>query len=431
MNKRWVNLPGVSLGWRIDREDFFTADFVQMLKIRAGFGQTATSGISPFQWRNTMGLNKNGVVLGGASQPYISASVLGNPHLTWSKCDNYNVGFDATLWNGLLGAEFDVFYKYAYDQLTGATGSYPPSMGGYYYSAANLNKTDYRGFDVTLTHNNKVGDFSYGVKLIWSYAYGRYLYVASDSDNDPDYQRLTGKQVGSKLGFISNGLFQTQEEIDNAPYPEISNTRGVLLGNIKYIDRNGDGKITYDGDMGYVGKSSMPTHSGSLNLFGQWKGFDFDLLFSWGLGHEVALTGVYTATGSEGYMDHTSYTLPFKWYGNSPVYLVENSWTPENPNSVFPRLCATPQNNNDAYASTFWYKNGDYLRMKSAQIGYTIPQKLIQKAGITRLRIFAEGYNLFTVSGLSNYNIDPEAPAVNNGYYPQQRKFSFGINLSF
>ncbi len=431
MNKRWVTLPGISIGWRLDRENFFTADFVQMLKIRAGFGQTATSGISPFQWRNTMGLTKNGVVIGGASNPYISASVLGNPYLKWSECDNYNIGFDATLWNGLLGAEFDAFYKYAYDILTGATGSYPPSMGGYYFSAANANRSDYKGFDLTLTHANKIGKFSYGVKLIWSYAYGRYLYVASDSDNAPDYQRATGKQIGAKLGFIANGLYQTQEEIDNAPYPEISTTRSVLLGNIKYVDRDGDGKITYDGDMGYVGKSNMPTHTGSLDLYGNWNGFDFDILFAWGLGHEVAMTGIYTATGSEGYMDHTSYTLPFKWYGNSPTYVVENSWTPEHTNSELPRLCATPQNNNDAYASTFWYKSGNYLRMKSAQIGYTIPEKIVRKAGISRLRIFAEGYNLFTVSGLSKFNIDPEAPAVNNGYYPQQRKFSFGLNLSF
>lgn len=431
MNKRWITLPGVSLGWRIDRENFFNAEWVEFLKIRGGYGKTATSGISPFQWRNTMGLNRNGVVIGSATGPFISASTLGNPNLSWSEQDNYNIGFDATLWKGLLGIEFDWFYKYQYNLLTGATGSYPPSMGGYYFSTANLNKNDYKGFDITLTHTNKVGNVSYGAKLIWSYAYGRYLFVASDSPNSPDYQRLTGKQIGSKIGFIADGLFQTQEEIDNYVYPENSSTKSVLLGNIRYIDRNGDGKITYDGDMGYVGKSSMPTHTGSLNLFANWKGFDVDVLFAWGLGHEVALTGVYTATGSVGYMDHTSYTLPFKWYGNSPVYLVENSWTPENTNAKFPRLCATPQNTNDAYASTFWYKNGDYLRMKSFAVGYTIPEKITKKAGISRLRVYAEGYNLFTLSGLKNYNIDPEAPAVNNGYYPQQRKMSFGLNLTF
>lgn len=431
MNKRWITLPGVSLGWRIDREEFFTADWVNNLKIRGGFGQTATSGISPFMWRNTMSITDDGVVIGKGSGPYIYASTLGNPTLTWSQCDNYNIGFDATLWNGLLSAEFDVFYKYEHAILTGATGAYPPSMGGYYYSAANLNKRDYKGFDLTFTHLNKVGDVSYGAKLIWSYAYGRYLYVASDSPNAPDYQRLTGKQIGAKYGFIANGLYQSQEEIDNAPYPDNVTNKTLLPGNIRYVDRDGDGKITYNGDMGYVGKSNMPTHTGSLDLFANWKGFDIDILFAWGLGHEVALTGQYTATGSVGIMDHTSYTLPFKWYGNSPVYLVENSWTPENTNAKFPRLCASPQSNNDAYASTFWYKNGNYLRMKSFAFGYTLPEKITHKAGISRLRVFAEGYNLFTLSGLSNYNIDPEAPAVNNGYYPQQRKMSFGINLTF
>ena len=431
MNKRWVTLPGVSLGWRIDRENFFTADWVDNLKLRGGFGQTATSGISPFYWRNTMALNKNGVVIGGSTGPYISASILGNPTLTWSKTDNYNIGFDASLWHGLLGIEFDVFYKYQYDILTYNTGAWPPSMGGFHYSSANLDKNDYKGFDLTFTHRNRVGDFSYGAKLIWSYAYGRYLFVASDSDNKPEYQRLTGKQIGSKYGFIANGLFQTQEQIDNAPFPENVTNKTLYLGDIRYVDRNGDGKITYDGDMGYVGKSNMPTHTGSLNLFANWRGFDLDVLFSWGLGHDVALTGQYTAVGSEGVMDHTSYTLPFKWYGNSPVYLVENSWTPEHTDAEFPRLCATPRSNNNAYSSTFWYKNGNYLRMKSFAVGYTIPEKITAKAGISRLRVFAEGYNLFTLSGLSKFNIDPEAPAVNNGYYPQQRKMSFGVNVTF
>lgn len=431
MNKRWITLPGISVGWRLDREDFFNVDWVQNLKIRGGFGQTATSGIDPFMWRNTMKVNNNGVVIGGVSSPYINAKFLGNPTLTWSKCDNYNIGFDANLWENMLGIEFDVFYKYQYDLLTRSTGSYPPSMGGYFFDAANLNKNDYKGFDLTLTHHNKVGDLSYGAKLIWSYAYGRYLYVAADSPNAPDYQRLTGKQIGAKKGFIANGLYQSQAEIDNAPYPENVTNRTLLLGDIKYVDRNGDGRITYDGDMGYVGKSSMPTHSGSLDLFANWRGFDLDVLFSWGLGHDVALTGEYTAAGSVGVMDHTSYTLPFKWFGNSPVYLVENSWTPEHTDAEFPRLCASPQSNNNAYASTFWYKNGNYLRMKSFAVGYTIPQKITAKAGISKLRVFAEGYNLFTLSGLSKFNIDPEAPAVNNGYYPQQRKMSFGVNVTF
>ena len=201
--------------------------------------------------------------------------------MSWAQCLNYNVGVDATMWNGLLGVEFDVFYKYEYDKLATVTGAYAPSRGGYYFSSANVNKNDYKGFDLTLTHYNHINKFNYGAKLIWSYAYGRWLKYVGDSDNAPEYQRLTGKQIGSKYGFIANGLFQSEEEIANS-----ATVKGykALPGYIKYVDRNGDGIITAAQDQGYVGKSATPKHTGSLNLFGNWKGFDFDLLFSLGIG---------------------------------------------------------------------------------------------------------------------------------------------------
>ena len=341
---------------------------------------------------------------------------------------NYNLGFDATLWAGLLGLEFDAFYKYEYDKLSTVTGSYAPSLGGYYYSTANVNKVDYKGFDLTFTHNNQIGDFYYGAKLIWSYAYGRWLKYSGDAENTPDYLKLTGKQIGAKLGFIDEGLFQNEADIANSP--TIPGSR-VLPGYVKYKDRNGDGVITYAQDMGYVGNSSTPTHTGSLNLFGSWKGFDFDMLFSWGLGHDVALTGVYTSYGSEGIMDNTAYTKMFYHGGNSPEFLAENSWTPQNTNAEFPRLSLVTVSSNNAYSSTFWYRNGNYLRMKTAQIGYNLPEKWLVPMGVEGVRLYAEAYNVFTISGLSKYNIDPESPSVNNGYYPQQRTFSLGVKLSF
>ena len=142
MNKRWVTLPGVSAGWRLNNESWFNAPWVNNLKLRAGIGKTATSGVSAFQWRNTMGISKNAVVIGGSSQTMMYASVLGNPNLSWAQCLNYNVGVDATMWNGLLGVEFDVFYKYEYDKLATVTGAYAPSRGGYYFSFCQLmNKT--------------------------------------------------------------------------------------------------------------------------------------------------------------------------------------------------------------------------------------------------------------------------------------------------
>lgn len=424
---RWVNLPAISLGWRINNEDWFTADWVDNLKVRGGIGKTATSAVSAYQYLDLMAVSTNQVVLGGATQSMIYASTLGNPNLHWAKCLTYNFGTDFTAWKGLLSVEFDVFYKYQYDLLSSVGGSYPPSMGGYYFTYANKNKVDYRGFDFTISHNNHIRDFNYGVKWVGSYAKRRWLYVASDSKNTPDYMKLTGKEVGSQLGFISEGLFQSQEEIDNSATIVGSN---VLPGYIKYKDRNGDGNISYAQDMGYVGKSAYPKFQSSLNLNGNWKGFDFDILFQAGLGRTVALTGVYTATGSSGIMDNTAFTKPFYHGGNSPVFLVENSWTPENTNAEFPRLSLVPVSSNNAYSSTFWYRSGDYLRLKTFQIGYSFPQKMVKSWGVNNLRFYVEGSNIFTISELTKYNIDPEQPGVNNGYYPQQRTFSLGVNLT-
>lgn len=428
MNKRWVLLPGVSLGWRMNNEEWFKADWVNNLKLRAGIGKTGiSSGLNAFQWRNAMTLVKNSVVLGGGSQSILYASVLGNPSLTWAQCINYNVGVDANLWNSLLAIEFDTFYKYEFDKLSSVVGAFPPSRGGYFYSTANINECDYKGFEIALTHRNHIGNFNYGAKLIWSYAYGRWLKYAGDSDNAPEYQRITGKQIGAKYGFIDAGLFKDDLDITNSP-----TVRGykVLPGYIKYMDLNGDGIITAAQDQGYFGKSSLPTHTGSLNLFGDWKGFDFDFLFSWGLNNAVALTGIYTAYGSEGVQDNTSYTKPFYHGGNSPTFLVEKSWTPENPNAEFPRLEISGPSNNNGFSSTFWYRSGNYLRLKTAQIGYNLSKSLIRPIGVTGIRVYIEGFNLLTFSGLTKYNIDPESPSVNNGYYPQQRTYTLGLKIT-
>ena len=429
MNKRWITLPGVSAGWRMSNEGWFHADWVNNLKLRAGIGKTGTSsGLSPFMWRNTMALSKNGLVLGGGSQSMLTPNTLGNPTLRWAQCLNYNVGVDATLWNSLLGIELDVFYKYEYDKITSYTGAYPPSRGGYYYDRANMNKCDYKGFEVALTHHNHIDKLNYGAKLIWSYAYGRWLKYVGDSENAPDYQRLTGKQIGAKYGFLDAGLFRDDADIANSP-----TVVGVkaLPGYIKYVDRNGDGVITAAQDQGYVGKSSRPTHTGSLNLFADWNGFDIDILCSWGLGNVVALTGVYTSTGSEGIQDNTSFTKLFYHGGNSPQFLPENSWRPDNLNAEFPRLEISGPSNNNGYSSTFWYRSGNYMRIKTVQLGYNFPKKWMNSIGFGALRVYVEGYNLLTFSKLSKYNIDPESPAVNNGYYPQQRTFTMGLKLTF
>lgn len=421
---RWVDLPAVSLGWRMDQEEWFDSEVVDNLKIRGGIGKSATSAVSAYQYLDLMGIGTNAVVLGGGSQSMVYASTLGNPNLGWAKAISYNAGVDFSAWNGLLGVELDFFYKHEYDLLASVAGSYPPSMGGYFFSVENKNEIDYRGFDFTISHNNNIGDFEYGVKWLGSYTKRRWLYFAGDSENTPDYRKLTGKEVGSQLGFIAEGLFQSQEEIDNSPTIDGS---PVLPGYIKYKDRNGDGKISYGQDMGYVGKSAYPKFQTSLNLTAAWKGFDLDVLFQGGVGRTVAMTGVYSSVGV---MDNTVFTRMFYHGGNSPTFVPENSWTPENPNAELPRLSLVTVSSNNAYSSTHWYRSGDYVRLKSFQLGYTIPTSIMKSIGFTGLRVYGEGSNLLTFSELTKYNIDPEQPGVNNGYYPQQRTFTLGLNLT-
>jgi len=424
--KRWSPFPAGSLGWRISEEDWFKnkISFVNNLKLRTSFGLTGTTEIPAYYYLNTLSfLNNPAVVLGGTAQNGLFTSKPANVNLTWAKALQYNAGVDATLWNGLLAVEFDVFYKYIYDMLSTVTATYPDSYGGYVYGYENSNKQDHRGFEFTISHSKKIGDFSYKIGFNGTYTKRRWLRYA-DSPNTPDWLKLTGKDVGAQVGFIDQGLFQSQDDIDNSA---LIVGKAVRVGDIKYLDRNGDGVISYEQDRGYIGKSAYPKFEGGITVNAAWKNIDLAILVQGAVGRDVALTGVY----SSGVMDNTSMTRPFYHGGNSPTYLLENSWREDNSNGEFPRLSLVPASSNNAYSSTFWYRNGDYMRLKSLQIGYSFPQRWIKPTGMDNLRIYAEGQNLLTLSKLSKYNIDPEQPGVSNGYYPQQRVISMGVKLVF
>lgn len=421
-NSRWNLFPAASLGWRIDREDWFRTSIVDLFKLRVGVGQTGTSGVGAYTYLNKMELSKNAVIIGGSNQSSLYTSVYPDRSISWQKSFQTNVGADLSMWNGMLRAEVDVFYKYIYDLVTAATGEYPASMGDYFPIYQNRNKRDAKGFELLLEHRNKVGDLSYNITFVGSHWSSKWLYVV-EAANLPDWQKQTGTEWGSQVGFIAEGLFQSQEEIDRS-----ATIPGTVAkpGDIKYKDINGDGQITYDQDRGYVAGSAYPKFTGGLTFGLGWKGIDFSMNWVTGLGRTVALTGVY----SGGIMDHTAMTRPFYHGGNSPVYLVEESWREDNRDARFPRLSVNPTNNN-AYSSTWWYEDGSYLRLKSLQLGYSLPKAWMDKIGFGGVRVYFEGNNLLTVSKLMKYNIDPETPGVSNGYYPQQRLLGFGLEIKF
>ncbi len=242
--KRWGFFPSVSLGWRISEEEFFSSlrGAVDNLKLRASFGSLGDdAGSSAYAYLSTYGImGTPGVVLGGVGQTGIQTSLVANELLTWERNYSYNVGFDLAMWNGKLGIEFDAFYNYIFDILA-PNGGKPASMGGYYPTYVNNNAQDVRGIDVKLTHRNRIGsDFTYGVTVNMTWAKDRWIKY-QDSPNTPDYAKHLGHSRYMSMGYIADGLFQSEEEIDNSPY--IVGMR-PQVGDIRYKDLNGDGVIT-------------------------------------------------------------------------------------------------------------------------------------------------------------------------------------------
>lgn len=427
-SKRWGYFPAVSLGWRMSEENFMDKfTFLDNFKWRTSFGLMGNdtgTGLPAYAYLSQYRYGDH-ILLNGQQVSTMYQNVIANTNLTWDKTRSLDFGFDATLWGGLLGIEFDVFYNYRYDILGTNRENISPSMGGYYMTYHNYGRRDTKGFETIITHQNsyKVGDkdLNYGAKFNFGFAKSRHLRAGQSSDL-PSYQNIAGKPIGSILMYKADGLFRSEEDIDNSPWR--GNTR-PRVGDIKYIDVNGDGVID-DQDRGYFGKSNIPQITGGLTLYADWNGFDLNVFFQGAARSEVSLTGTYY----NGNADTSIFTRMFKDGGNSPRYLAKGSWTPENPNGIYPRLSVNTPTNDNGHTSTFWMKNGRYLRLKSAQIGYTLPRNILKKAKIDNVRFFVEGSNLFTWSGLPK-GIDPEMPAVTNGYYPQQRTYMTGLSLTF
>ncbi len=425
---RWGFFPSVSVGWRLSKEPFMEglkSAGLDDFKLRASVGLLGNDSVSEYMFLSAYSQAGN-IALGSGVYPAYYTSGVANTDLTWEKTQSWNGGFDMTLWGGLLGVEADVFYNYTYDMLTYQSSGYPASMGGYYPTWVNHNAIDVKGVDLLVTHRNKFSllgdDFWYDIQGSITRSHTRWL-VYNDDPNIVDYRKVTGTTYGSILCWKADGLYRSEDEIDGSAW---YGTR-PNVGDIRYVDINGDGKIDED-DKGYFGRSNRPQLTFGLNFNFAWKGFDFNAQFTGGALFDVSLTGTYY----NGADDNTIWTQTFKEGGNSPLYLVENAYSEYNRDGTFPRitLATTSHGGANGLSSTFWIRDGKYVRLKTAQFGYTIPEKICERVGMQALRIFVEGQNIFTIDGLPE-GIDPESPGVNNGYYPQQRMLLGGVTLTF
>ena len=404
--------PALSLGWRMN----------EALKLRASWGVLGNDSISDFLYVQGVSLStKPTAVINGKPVQSISTTSVPNSDITWETTTTYNIGADLRLWDGLLSAEADVFYKLTTNILQSQAGENPPSIGSNFPAIVNSGVVDVRGFELSLKHENKVGELAYTIGANTSFARNRYISI-NDSDNIPAYQSKLGRSLGAVLGYVSDGLYRDEQDLASSP----KTSNAVRVGDIKYKDLNGDGKITAE-DRTWIARSPIPEVMFGLDFNFKWRGFDAVLFFQGATNTEIMLCGTYSALG---YSDGTYYTQAFKWGSNPPKYLVEGSWTPDHTDASYPRL-STQSSPNNVYTSDFWARDASYLRLKNVQLGYTFPKTVTRKFYVDALRLYVSASNVFTISGLSALGIDPEAPSVNNGYYPQQRVVSLGASLTF
>ena len=421
---RWGFFPSVAAGWIMSKEDFFfpLSGTVDFLKLKASYGVLGSDDTSKDLYYRTYGITTNTFIIGGQPRSTFYSTDYVHEDLTWSRTNVYNIGVETKLFGNKLSIDADVFYKYTsrileYDSV----GTYSPSLGGNFPTWMNSGSMDNRGFELTVRHDNWFSNgLSYNVTGILSWSRNKLL-SKRISDNHPTYRAELGQPIKSFYGFHAMGLFQSAEEAKGWP---VAPTGYNEAGSIKYQDVNGDGQITSGADYVKIGRSQIPEMTFSLNAEVSYKGWTLSALLQGAALCNYMLSGAYNNT-----IDNTMFTRAFYGGGNSVLYLVEDAWRPDNPNGKYPRLSALV-NASNAWASDFWIKDGSYLRLKNMQLSYSIPASVLKKAGVLqRVSVYVAGTNLLTFSDFKY--LDPENPGIANGYYPQQRTFSVGMNLTF
>jgi TonB-linked SusC/RagA family outer membrane protein len=416
--KRFGFFPGISAGWRISEESFFkkNVSFVNNLKIRGSWGQMGAEayyGGSLQEYKYLSLMNTGSGVFNDKIFQTLYESDIPNPAFTWEVANNSNIGLDATLFSNKLSIELDYFYNKRTNVLTKNPGVIPVSTGiSGNLPIANLGNLTNKGYEFNISFRDQKGDFSYNVGINGGYAKNNVQY-SSDPPNTLDYQKQIGKVTDAWLVYLYDGIFIDQSSIDanTIDYSALGLRDGRLLpGDMKYVDYNGDGKITSD-DRVRLDKNGSPTFTGGISLGADFKGFDLSVL----------LQG---ATGGMRRIGPTESGL----IGNYLEWNYDNRWSIDNPSDVDPRLT----NRGDAYFTgdnTYWVRSTNYLRIKNVELGYTLPSTLTSKIGLNSLRIYTNGINLVTFDKIKIW--DPEANNSTGQYYPQSRILNFGLKAAF
>ena len=428
--KRFAFFPSASVGWRISEENFLKGKvaWLDNLKLRASYGKSGNLAGNAFQYL-TAYLTRASYIFGGTAPVQVLGayeSAQANSNITWETANKANVGFDAMIMKGKFDLSFDVYHERRSDMLLSPATTVPAEYG-IGLSQVNAGIMENRGFDLNVgTKQQIMSGFQVNAEFNLTYAKNKLIetYETAATYNNPN-RRQTGRPMNTRYGLEALGLYQLEDFDedgtlrDDLPVPSYG---PVKAGDIKYADIAGldaDGNVTGpDGvinvnDSKVIGNPSFPQMIFGMNLGASYKGFD--------------LTMLWQGAGAVSMYLESEMASPF--FNGAKIYKEQlDYWTPDNPNASFPRLTPTPITNNQQ-VSSFWVKDGTYLRLKTMEVGYTIPQSVVGKAGIRNLRVYFSGSNLLTFSKLKY--LDPELASSRARYYFQQKVLAFGINLGF
>jgi len=413
--KKYGFFPAASAGWVVSNEKFWKENVkvIDYLKFRGSYGIVGNDRIGDnFSYSYQQNYNNGGTASFGYSdntQTGLSEGTLGNNEVTWEKEKKTDVAMEFGLFKSKLTGSIDLFHNVRSDILT--TRGTVSSIFGVGLPPVNLGKVQNQGGEIELNYRDQIGNVNFSVRANYSLAKNKILFQDEPAPAFP-YQAFTGNSIGQILTYKWIGFYTSAEDIAASP-----KVPGARVGDLKYADQNGDGKI--DGyDTSINGYPNLPNSNYGLELRANYKGFGVSLLFQAATNFNVR--GVAEAIQA---------------FSSNLTEVHQNSWTPElGDKAQYPLLSFNPGvSSPTAYPSTFWFVSGNYIRLKNAEINYNFGKRVLQKLNVQNLRAYVNGYNLVTWSNLNKrYQFDPESNSGSDRIkYPPQQMINLGLSVTF
>ena len=418
--------PSAALGWRVSEEKFWkdssVAKWFTNLKIKASTGVLGNNNIGnyPYQSVYTLGSNQN-YVFGGVYTTGASITTYVDPNLKWEKTRTSDIGIETGFFQNRLTFNATYYYRKTTDVLYKPSASYS-SIFGLNLSQVNTGAVENKGWEFEIGYRDKVGSFNYWVNGNFSIIKNKVLTLGMGNVTQANGMVGNGSNlfIGYPMqmyyGYKTDGVFLTDEEVGEW-HDQSAIAKGSKAGDIRYVDLDGDGKVTPK-DMTYLG-SSIPKYNFGLSFGGDYKGFDFSVL----------LQGV---AGVKGRLNEWA-GFAFFQEGNIQKWQMEECWNmnPTNRYPKYPRLeIMSNAGSNNTLLSDFWILNASFVKVRNIQFGYKLPKNIISKAGISSMRAYISLDNPFSFDSYRK-GWDPENTNNRGSYYPVMSSYTFGLTLAF